>query len=258
MRRIAFISALIVTAAMIACKDNGAPDQGNPINETPTASELNITDQDLSLMVLPLKDMGPEYAKFELSDDSGFQSNAHVIETADDVEDRRNDVAQFGRINGYEDIYLSAKALRNGAGVFMAGTDVDLLADAEKCSASIENYADDMVRAIGTTNAGWTAEKADKYYPGQIGQRAVGVTVTIGISAEAGLPPQVQVLHGTIFSFCRGRLMGGATIIRADNGDAEEATAAMARKLDQRIQAVLDGDVQPEPTSISGTTTGLN
>ena len=67
-----------------------------------------------------------------------------------------------------------------------------------------------------------------------------------------------EAVYLTAVAFRRERIIGVAMVMRADQDDAQSEARALAVKLDRRIQAVLDGDIEvgpppPEEETADGT-----
>ena len=198
-------------------------------------------------MVLPLSDLGSQYADFELDDTSGLQSNEQVISDAFDKEDEAQDVERFGRANGYEALYTSSQALLEEKGPINIGMSVVLHENADGASGNLKDGADDAQRAVGKTNEDVTIEGADTFEVGDIGQDAVGVVQKASFKAD-----QAEfTLNQTIVGFQEGRLIGSVVITGFEGEDMQAEATAIARKLDERILAVLRGEVEQRvaPTS---------
>jgi len=237
MRRLFMLVVALALALAVACGGGGPSD--------PTDRE--ITDDELSLMALPLSDLGSQYADFELDDTSGLQSNEQAIDDAFDSEDEAQDVERFGRANGYEAFYTSTQALLDEKGPINVGTDVILHENADGASGNLKDGVDDAQRAVGMTQEDVTIESVDTFEAGDIGQDAVGVVQKASFKAD-----QAEfTLNQTIVGFQEGRLIGSVAITGFEGEDMQAEATAIARKLDERILAVLRGEVEPSsaPTS---------
>jgi hypothetical protein len=215
---------------------------GGPVDLT----DRDITDEELALMVLPQSELGPDYADFQRDEDqSGLKSNEQTIKDAFDPEDESSDVDQFGRLNGYGDEYSSLEALTDGQGVFLIATDVDLFEGPDGASGDFRDTIDDAKRQVGETSEGVTFESAEEFVVSEIADESAGYV----FRATATGDQNKITLQGTTVGLRRGRIIGSAIIVRLDDQDVGEEVTALARKLDERIQAVLRGDVQAEPAA---------
>jgi len=231
MWKLLLVPLFLAVLAIIAC-GGGKADL--------TARE--ITDEELSLMVLPLAELGSQYADFEFDEDeSGFQSNDDQIEDAFDEDDEAEDIERFGRLNGYADVYSSLAAVTDAEGVFFIGTSVSLYENTDGASGDLEDEVEDSRREIGmTTSDDVTLENAEEFEAEGIGDESVGLILTLSVSGDEKL-----TFYGTLVGFRRGRLIGSSIIARFDDEDVQEEAALLARKLDQRISAALQGEVTP-------------
>ena len=237
MRRLFMVLVALTLALAVACGGGGQKD----------LTDREITDDELSLMALPLSDLGSQYADFELDDTSGLQSNEQVISDAFDKEDEAQDVERFGRANGYEALYTSSQALLEEKGPINIGMSVALHEKVDGASGNLKDGADDAQRAVGKTNEDVTIESADTFEVGDLGQDAVGVVLKASFKAD-----QAEfTLNQTIVGFQEGRLIGSVVITGFEGEDMQAEVTAIARKLDERILAVLRGEVEPSsaPTS---------
>jgi hypothetical protein len=230
MRRLFMILVALILALAVACGGGGQKD----------LTDREITDDELSLMALPLSDLGSQFADFELDDTSGLQSNEQVISDAFDSEDEAQDVERFGRANGYEALYTSSQALLDEKGPINIGMSVALHEKVDGASGNLKDGADDAQRAVGKTNEDATVESADTFEVGDLGQDAVGMVLKASFKAD-----QAEfTLNQTIVGFQEGRLIGSVVITGFEGEDMQAEATAIARKLDERILAVLRGEVE--------------
>lgn len=215
----------------------------------------DISDEELALMALPQEEFGAEYAELELDEGtSGFLSNEEAIENDHDGDDERRDIERFGRVNGYAEVYSSPLGVEDdpsalsGTGL-MVGTGVELLRDSEGASGRLEDEIADYERELREEAGTEEVQEADLtlFSPDGIGDEAVGLQMEIPVPVDTGLKLFYNATH---VSFRRGRLVGAIVIGEFNAGDRRDEVAALARKLDERIQAVLRGDI----TAASATT----
>jgi len=221
----------------------------------------DFSDAELATMVLRADDLGGQYAGFERTDDSGFQSNDQVVAKAGDQEDQDDafaDVKRFGRLNGYEEDYMSTAAIISLSGVFLVSTNVDLLDDGKNGSGYLQNAVDDALRDMGKADNGVKLEQVSEFDPGKIGQEAKGMIITM-TSTDNSVP---YSMHGTMIGFRRGRIIGGVAIFRLDDQSTRAEAVALAEKLNDHIGAVINGSVPiltlaptPTPTPAPANTT---
>ena len=214
---------------------------------TGSTTDLNdreISDGELVAMMLPQADLGPAYAELELDDDSGFQSNEDVVKDANDKEDAAEDIERYRRVTGYGQAFTSLEAFSNREGVFVIATIVSLYEDADGASGDLLDNVDDAKRAVGTTVYSVTVEDAEEFTLDGIGDESAGLLGTLSSDAEF----DYITFHSTVVMFRRGRLIGVVSTVRGDEEDVREEVAELARKLDERILAVLRGEIEPQAT----------
>ncbi len=206
-------------------------------------TDREITDAELVAMVLPQEELGSDYADFELDEDSGFGSNEDRIEDSWDEEDEAEDVERFGRTKGYRESYSSFAALLRGEGPCLIGTSVALYEDADGAGGDLNDDVEDRKKAVGTVDEDVTLEDAEEFEPDRVADEAAGLEMALSFADGDG-----TTMHGTVLGFRRGRLIGSVIIARFDEQDVREEAEELARKLDERIQAVLRGEIEPEGT----------
>jgi hypothetical protein len=243
-------------ALAVACGGGGQKD----------LTDREITDDELSLMVLPLSDLGSQYADFELDDTSGLQNNEQVIDDAFDKEDEAQDVERFGRATGYDGSYTFSGGLPEEKGPVHIATGVILHENADGASGNLKDGVEDAQRAVGMTKEDVTIQSVETFEVGNIGDEAVGLSQKASLKVDE----EELTLYQTIVGFQEGRLIGSVAITSLEGGDAQEEATALARKLDERILAVLRGEVEatsaptsearPAPTSepTSGPSVGVS
>jgi len=235
MRRLCMVLVALALPLLSACGGGGPSD--------PTARE--ITDEQLSLMVLPLSDLGSQYADFELDEEeSGFHSNEQAVEDALDKEDEARDVEQFGQVNSYEEQYLSSGAFLEGEGPALIGTQVYLHEEADGASGDLRDSVEDAKRQVGKSKEGVAFESLEEFDAADIADESAAYNFRAATTSG----DENATFHGTAVGFRRGRIIGGAIILRLDDQDVREEVTAIARKLDERILAVLRGEVE-QPAS---------
>jgi hypothetical protein len=241
MRRTALVSGMLVVAlmALAACGGGNASEKAD--NQTPDVAQRDVSDEELALMTVPLKDIGAEYAGFELADSSGLQSNESAIASADDKEDKTNDIEEFGRTKGYEASYVDWQAMSGGQGAFMAGTWVDVLRDTDAADGYMTDMVQDMEDEVGVTTGGGTVLAVREFDAGDIGDGSKGLLAEIQLSSD--VDTSQPVWHCTFVFIQRGWLVGAASLARTDDKDVRDEALSLAQKLDGRIQGVLAGQI---------------
>jgi hypothetical protein len=205
-------------------------------------TDRDITDEELSAMVLPQSDLGPDYEDFELDDESGIRTNEDVIGDAFERDDETQDIDRFGRIKGWQESYTLYPAFMKGEGTFGVGTSVDLYRDADGASGSLKDDLEDWQRAVGKTYGDMTVEAGEQFEVADVGDEALGVLMPVSLQSEKD-----TTMSQTVVAFRKGNLIGAAFVQAYGGTDATEEAIALGRKLDERIGAVLDGEVAPKP-----------
>jgi hypothetical protein len=233
---------LLVAALLLALGTLGLACDGNG-GQTELTTGV-VTDEELSMMALSLAELGPKYAEFQVDEDSsGFQSKEEAIKAALDEEDEAEDVERFGRVNEYDRGYVSQEAIAAEEGVFGVQTSVILYEDADGAAGNLKDGVEDARRLTGrTSDEGTTLEDAEEFDVSDVGDEAAGLFVTGSVSAEPG---QKLTFYGTLVVFRQGRLTGAIEVDSFDDQDVREEAAVLARKLEERILAVLQGEVVP-------------
>jgi hypothetical protein len=217
-------------------------------------TDRDISDEELALMVLPQEEFGAEYAGLDLDEDaSGFLSNEMAIETDYDGEDERGDIERFGRVNGYTEVYSSPlvgeddPSASNEMGL-MLGTGVELLRDADGASGRLEDEIADYQKEFSEEAGAEDVQQRELqvFSPDGVGDEATGLQVEFAVTVDTGLSLLYNATH---VSFRRGRLVGAIVIGEFNARDRRDEVVALARKLDERIQAVLRGDITPPPAT---------
>jgi hypothetical protein len=241
MRKTALVSGMLVVAlmALVACGGGDASDKAD--NQAPDVAQRDVGDEELALMTVPLKDIGAEYAGFELADSSGLQSNESAIASADNKENKTKDIEQFGRIKGYEASYVDWEAMSAGQGAFMVGTWVDVLRDADAADGYMTDMVQDMEGEVGVTTGGGTVLAVHEFDTGDIGDGSKGLLAEIQLSSD--VDASQPVWHCTFVFIQRGWLVGAASLARTDDKDVRDEALSLARKLDDRIEGVLAGQI---------------
>lgn len=224
---------LLLAAVAIGC-GNG---NGEPVAD-------QISDEDLAAMVLTQSDLGPELAALTLQESSRFDTNEVRLQEADDPEDEARDQETFGRLNGFDRQFLDPEVLLEGQGVFLIESGATLFADADGASGRLEDGAADLERHVGQLFLGLLLEAADRFEVSAVGDEAIGLRTRTSTAPDGGEPIRIYV---TYIWFRRGAIIGDVAIARVDDVDASAQALDLADRLDERIQAVLQGELTPSP-----------
>lgn len=200
--------------------------------------EQKITKADLARMVLPQDELGKVADGLRVEADVGPVGNAEAAEGTLDPNDTAETLAGAGRITGYELAYErpGLVSTKQGRGVLGAGTEVELLRDPVYAAQHLNKQLDDFQRLQGRTETGVKLARVSTFGVTGVGDEAEGLR---GTASFGGLK-----IHVTIVAFRRGRLVGIASISRADKRNVADETRRLARRLDARIQGVLAGTIR--------------
>jgi hypothetical protein len=218
---------------MVACGGGGAGgDDGI------TAGD--ISDEQLSQMLLSQSEWGDEYAALE---PSGSLLEDREQRAQRVSEDEAQDLERFGELKSYQDGYGREEAFEEGTGPLRVGTTVYLFESGKGASDYLEDDIEDLQEAIGEERARITIHSVDRFAVEGIGDEAVGLQIISTYLTEYGL----VAVYQTMVSFREGGVLAFVSIMRLDNTNLNAEVTALARKLDQRIWAVLGGGVEPTP-----------
>ena len=211
------------------------------------STDREITGEDLSLMLLAQADLGAEYAGFEFDEDhSGYLSNEEWAEDAFDPEDEARDIEKFGRVSGYQAGYFRSQALLEEKEPFRLEFRVHLFADANGASGYAADSIADVQEQLGRESEGMVVREVTPLDVGKIGDETVAVHQKVVVED----PGHDQLaLYATFVGFRKGRILGAVAMTGLDDEDVSSEVATLARKLHDRIQAVLRGDITPTPSA---------
>ena len=205
----------------------------------------SLGDNDLAIMVLPQEQLGDEFSDLEVDADSGFQDNEGRADDTIDPDDTADDLEEAGRINGYELTYLdpSFAALEAGQGVISVDTEVEMFEEGSAASDFLAKQVDDYQQLEGEeVEADMVLEKVGTFAVDGLADEAMGLRQRVSFG-------DVQ-MYGTVVAFRLDRLVGAATLARADDADANSQVEEIARALEQRIEGVLLGEISGTPVPV--------
>jgi hypothetical protein len=206
--------------------------------------------RDLAVMVLPKSALGKEFAALEVaaySDPLGYSSNAQEA-PSDTIDPKQTGatLSDAGRVIGYDLTYGHpdlAAALKRRRGVVFVKTSVDLFTDDGSAGRYVEKTGRDyQVLAGRNLGGGSKIDQVESFRVEEVGHEAIGRRARITSSG-------VQ-LFGTVIMFHLGRLVGFASVARADRENEDERVESLARALATRIEAVLLGEIKERPVPL--------
>jgi hypothetical protein len=242
------LAGALVCALVLAACGCGGGEGGEDL----TARE--ITDEELLLMLLPKAEMGEDYAGLSVVRDPGFGTASDGIRAALDPEKQVENQERFALISVFDVAYAESTIAEESGeptGQTVAFT-VHLFEDAEGASGYLEEELTDCEGQVGSMRTGkrhWDSQltAAERFKPGRIADESQGIRFTMTHFID---PPSGLDEHATVVWFRRGRLLASTSISTTfGNPDFREEAEALARKLDERIQAVLRGDIALTPAS---------
>lgn len=202
----------------------------------------DISDEQLALMVLEQSELGEGYAGFELTLsrlETRDQRAVHVDE------DEAKDLERFGELKTYEQRYSRDEALAEGTGPVSVGTTVFVFESAKGASSYLDDDVADLERKVGQQLGLTKIHTVERFSLDAVGDESLGLRLIVLTLTETGW---VSHYH-TLAWFREGHILALVSLVRLDNSDVRAETEALAHKLDQRIQAVLAGQVTPTPVA---------
>lgn len=198
-----------------------------------------ITKAQLAAMVLPRGELGAIAAGTKPAPDGGAVANAQAAESSLDPEDTGSKLRSAGRLAGHKAYFGSdyLAALKEHAGLYLVGTEVELMEDPVYAAQYLHKQLGDFERFAGKQDDGSTLAVVSTFQVPGVGDEAEGLRATSTRGKEK--------LHLTAVAFRRGRIVAVAAILRADANDVENGARALAVKLDKRIQDVFAGQLGP-------------
>ena len=235
----AWKAAMLMTAfaaslsLMTACGGGGAGEEDGI-----TAGD--ISDEQLSQMALSQSEWGDEHA--------GLEWTGSLLEDREQraqrvSEDEAQDLERFGELKSYQDGYGREEAFQEGSGPLRVGTTVYLFKSGEGASGYLEDDIADLEGEIGKERGRTTIHSVDRFAVEGIGDESLGLEIAIGFLSEYGL----STVHQTAVWLREGRILAFVSVMSLDNSDVRAEVTALARKLDDRIQTVLGGEMESTP-----------
>jgi hypothetical protein len=236
---LAFMSIVLVTGILVAC---GGGDEGEEITSP------NITDADLTMMVLSMAELREGYPGFEGIEVSSFKTNEQTAEEDSDPQDEAQDLEQFGRVKEYVRIYGSPEIeepLGPERAILLASR-VQLFQEAEGASGYLKDDLAEMKADAGKESEGAVVEQAERFKVKGIGDESAGMRARLVFPEDDG--PGFEA-YGTWVFLRRGRLLSSVVLVTMEDEDVGAAVEALSREVDNRIRAILLIAPQPTPTA---------
>lgn len=224
----AFAASLLLVAA---CGGEGESEEDGI-----TAGD--ISDEQLAQMALSRSEWGDEYATLEpLTSvlEEREQTAQHVNE------DEAQDLERFGELKSYEEVYRREGAFQEGTGPFKVAMKVFLFKSGEGASGYLKDDLADLQGEIGKERGPTTIHSVDRFAVEGIGDESLGLQISMSFLSDYG----PSSIYQTMAWFREGRILAFVVVMRLDDEDVRTEVSALARKLHDRIQAVLGGQVVP-------------
>jgi hypothetical protein len=231
---------VLLAGALAACGGDGNQESELPGRE--------ITDAELTMMVLSMAELRDVYAGFEGIEVSRFKTNEQTAEEDSDPQDEAQDLEQFGRVKEYVRIYGSPEIeepLGSERAILLASR-VQLFQEAEGASGYLEDHLAEMKDGAGKKSQGATVEQAKSFNVGGLGDESVGMRAGLVFPEDDGSGFEA---YGTWVFLRRDRLLSSVLLVTLEDEDVTAVVEALAREIDNRIQAILLIAPPPTPTA---------
>ena len=199
---------------------------------------------ELDTMVVPIGDIGGMPRDLRVAPDSGWTDNASEAEGSLEPTDSPASLKAEGRLDGYSLTYYDPTdaALRSGNGILFVSTWVELFDGDDHASAYMKkHFTSAKTLANSSPRPGVMFEDVTGF-PADVGDEAHGLRETGVFGGDR--------IHRTLITFRLGRVVGGAMVARADNGDAAPDAFRIAGILAARIQNAQTGKIGEKPVLI--------
>jgi hypothetical protein len=202
----------------------------------------DISDEQLALMGLERSELGDEYADLEPAQSRLATREERALSVS---EDEAKDLELFGELKTYEQRYSRDEALAGGTGPVSVGTTVFVFESAKGASGYLEDDVADLEREVGKEIGLSKIDTVERFALDAVGDESLGLRLIVLTLTETGW---VSHYH-TLAWFREGHILVLVSLVRLDNSDVRVEAEALSHKLDERIQAVLAGQVTPTPVA---------
>ena len=231
---------VLLAGALAACGGGGGQESEMPSSE--------ITDAELTMMVLSMAELREGYAGFEGIEASSFKTNEQTAEEDSDPQDEAQDLERFGRVKEYVRTYGSPQIeqpLGPERAILLASR-VQLFQEAEGASGYLKDHLAEMKDGAGKKSQGATVEQAKRFDVEGIGDESAGMRARLVFPEDDG--PGFEAYGMWVF-LRRDRLLSSVLLVTMEDQDVGAAVEALAREVDNRIQAILLIAPQLTPTA---------
>ena len=227
------VGSFLATGILAAC-GGGAEEE----NASENASGRDITDAELTMMVVSLAELGERYVGFEGNEISAFKTNDESAEEDFDPEGEAQDLERFGRVKEYVRVFGSPKNQEplGSEGAILLASGVQLFEEAEGAAGYLKDYLAEMEDGTGTNSQGFTVGRGQSFKVQGIGDEAAGMRAVMAFPQDGG--PGAEA-YGTWVFFRRGHLLSSLLLVTTEDTDVSATVESLSREADNRIQAIL-------------------
>jgi len=230
------VGAAVCVALAVAC---GGGDDGGNRGEAADDTAGEITNDQLSRMVLAIEDFGPEFANFAPDQKNGLQNLETASKQDFDAAGERVDLDTAGFASGYRNLYQ--RRATTGS-TFFAGSGTNLFATKEGAGNYVSDSRDELTEYLGKTIEELTI-KSSSPFDVQLADEAAGANQEIDVATNDG---STVTIWYTAVLFRRGRLTGVVAISGIGLGQTEQErlqgkAQGLASTMNERMSSVLAG-----------------
>jgi predicted Zn-dependent protease len=221
----------------LGCSGERAEEQGG--SATATHEVGLISPEDLASMVLTKDELGAQYAGFSVTPKSGLLSNREAVRQTPDFLQVSTIVEQTssGRLSGYRRLFVASQALTETDGAWLIGSSVDVYAGEEGAAEAFLDREHDTLSGDGFLQLEETQFGSYlQFDPPPVGDVWFGKTLSADSAVVAG-----SHTHWTTVGFRKDRVVGHVLVVSTSDVDVREEVGSLARKLEEKISKVLDG-----------------
>ena len=236
-----------------AIPTTSSPLTGNGVptpTPTPDASQspdtvlIDVTRDHLPAMVLAHSEIQLEFPFLQLEPTlTGYQDNEQAAGQTMDPNDTSGDLAERGRLDGYEtefvDSAVQASGLTSQERPLGLSVSLNLMETPESARRYLKDQMDEIQRFQGVDVDGTIVNEFRQAELAGLVEYAVADCVTIAIAAFGATAQAGVVL------WQRGPIVAIVGVTGFDDSDRSAAIERLARQMDRRIKRVLAGEIPP-------------
>jgi hypothetical protein len=210
-------------------------------NSTGDDTTREISEEELSRMVLQLTSFGPEYSGFTADAENGVDNIDKSSEDDFDPAGERADLETFGFATGYQSYYTGQGVPPGGA--FGVGSEAVLFQTAEGAKGYFDDSDQELAEQTGKTSGTVTILEVSPFDIDTGADQDSGARGTARYAQEDGSSTDVWIV---VAQYRRGRLLGFVGMYAIAPGDTEKQrlegkVEALARQMNQQMALVLAG-----------------